>query len=461
MRTHTPWFRQDRGQMIVLAALAIVVLLGFLGLVVDVGRLYVARQQLSNACDAAVLAGAAKLATSANEAVRSAFDYYCRNTGGTPPVSPVSGTTYSISGTRDSVTVTTPYRSDPALIAVRAARTVPSVFMQLLGTQTTTVAASAVGRISLSALSHVSAMASADGQARTQPLGYRRSDGQRYAVVVIGNNVELGLDSAGHPVGTLVSGQNIYLRSNNGEGQAQYSDPAFPNSIVGNNLAPGLRNPALGSRPTMEYLDPAYYISGATNTGATYTGHQTLSGNNRTYGDITVNDGNLTITGNNISVGRIFLTRGNLIIDANNVSFNGFIYVNGNITITGNNPIGTVTFAASGYVRLTGSNFAITPADTQNHLIIYAGADASLGGAAYFGSPGFDPNAHYAYVQDNNLSTSGTIYAPYGYALLDGNNIDVRGSVIGESVVLNGNNIEVHFDPAFCPAGKPHVALTE
>src|SRR5579863_2307493 len=56
--------RED-GQVIVIMVLFLVVLLGFAGLVVDVGRVYVAQRELQQAVDAAALAAAQDLPTTA------------------------------------------------------------------------------------------------------------------------------------------------------------------------------------------------------------------------------------------------------------------------------------------------------------------------------------------------------------------------------------------------------------
>ena len=50
--------RRDEGQVIVITALVMVVLLAMTGLVIDVGRLYLAQRDLQKATDAAALAGA-------------------------------------------------------------------------------------------------------------------------------------------------------------------------------------------------------------------------------------------------------------------------------------------------------------------------------------------------------------------------------------------------------------------
>lgn len=53
--------RRQKGQVVVLLALAIFILVGFLAVVIDLGRLYVAKTGLQNAADAAALSGAKQL----------------------------------------------------------------------------------------------------------------------------------------------------------------------------------------------------------------------------------------------------------------------------------------------------------------------------------------------------------------------------------------------------------------
>lgn len=61
MRTRTGTLQQQRGATAVLAAIVIVLLVGILGLVIDLGVVYVRKTELQNAADAAALAGAREL----------------------------------------------------------------------------------------------------------------------------------------------------------------------------------------------------------------------------------------------------------------------------------------------------------------------------------------------------------------------------------------------------------------
>ena len=67
--------RDERGGVIIMVALALVVLLGMTALVVDVGGMYLARRQMVNAADAAALAGAHVDNNNEQQARRAAEDF--------------------------------------------------------------------------------------------------------------------------------------------------------------------------------------------------------------------------------------------------------------------------------------------------------------------------------------------------------------------------------------------------
>ena len=66
--------RREDGQALILMIVTLVVLLGFVGLVVDVGRAYLAQRQLQQAVDAAALAAGQTLPNS-TKALTQAIDY--------------------------------------------------------------------------------------------------------------------------------------------------------------------------------------------------------------------------------------------------------------------------------------------------------------------------------------------------------------------------------------------------
>ncbi len=72
-------WRNEQGSAIVMVCAALVVLIGMTALVVDVGRFYMVNYRLSNAADAAALAGIHELAESASSAENMALTYAQKN----------------------------------------------------------------------------------------------------------------------------------------------------------------------------------------------------------------------------------------------------------------------------------------------------------------------------------------------------------------------------------------------
>lgn len=120
--------REKKGSVVVIVALAMGVLLGFAALVVDVGLLYFNRVALSNAADAAALAGVQELPDRPEQAEALAISYAVKN------------------GAEQSRTVAT-VMPDRYSIAVRISRTVLLGFARVLGFDSVEVRASAKARV--------------------------------------------------------------------------------------------------------------------------------------------------------------------------------------------------------------------------------------------------------------------------------------------------------------------------
>ena len=102
--------RDERGQVIVLLAVLMVVLLGVCGLVIDGGNWMVNRREIQNAADAAALAGASQIPSGSSlPPIETAREQYANNGDPSDTVT-VTSTTYLTSG--DSVTVTASRKVD-------------------------------------------------------------------------------------------------------------------------------------------------------------------------------------------------------------------------------------------------------------------------------------------------------------------------------------------------------------
>jgi hypothetical protein len=103
---------RESGQVLPILAMLVVVLIGLLGLAIDVGRLYVAKAELSRSLDAAALAGVLELPDQGAAQSRAAA-YLSKNLPG--------------------ATASYPESSSQSVFKVNGTRNVPLVFMRVFG----------------------------------------------------------------------------------------------------------------------------------------------------------------------------------------------------------------------------------------------------------------------------------------------------------------------------------------
>ena len=124
--------RRESGQALVLAAAAMVLILGMAAMTIDVGMLLQERRDLQNAADAAALAGVQGLPASPADAIADATAWAEKNGIG--------------AGELEGVTVSTTYADDDT-VTVQVERDVPWLFARVLGRGSDTVHAHAVARV--------------------------------------------------------------------------------------------------------------------------------------------------------------------------------------------------------------------------------------------------------------------------------------------------------------------------
>lgn len=129
--------KNEDGQVLVLFALLIVVLMGFAALVIDVGMVALQKTNLQNAADAAALAGAQDLPT-VGTAKSTAVAFAGKNG--------LKATQNGVKKDGDTVTVTTPYKGESTEIEVVCTRNVQYSFARVLGFTDTDVTARAVAK---------------------------------------------------------------------------------------------------------------------------------------------------------------------------------------------------------------------------------------------------------------------------------------------------------------------------
>jgi len=116
--------RRESGQIVYLAAISLVMLLGFSALAVDIGMLYSTRRRMQTAADAAAIAGAT--------ALRDGQDY----TKSASDVTSFNGFTNSqnnVTVTVSEPTLPSPYPSGVTYVEVDITQSVPTYFLRTLG----------------------------------------------------------------------------------------------------------------------------------------------------------------------------------------------------------------------------------------------------------------------------------------------------------------------------------------
>ncbi|MHB8985491.1 MAG: pilus assembly protein TadG-related protein [Eubacteriales bacterium] len=123
-------FNDQRGLALVLVSAGMLAFMGFLALVSDVGIIVLNKHRLSNAVDAAALAGAQELPAHPEEAVTTAVIYALKN--GSQPENPLIS----------------PYEGHQnSMITVKASREVNLFFARAFGQNSATVTAQAAARV--------------------------------------------------------------------------------------------------------------------------------------------------------------------------------------------------------------------------------------------------------------------------------------------------------------------------
>ena len=122
--------RNEQGQVLLMFVILLPVIFGAVGFAVDVGFVAVNRRDLQNAAAAAALAAVQELPDT-GEALDLAYEYAEKN-----------GFVDGVDGVTVSVTI--PYAGNPDLVEVTITRSVPSVFMSVVGVSETDVGARAV-----------------------------------------------------------------------------------------------------------------------------------------------------------------------------------------------------------------------------------------------------------------------------------------------------------------------------
>jgi Flp pilus assembly protein TadG len=356
-------YRYARGQLIVLATLGLIALIGIVGLAVDIGYFYSARRQMQTAADAAAIAGTnAQLGSQGGSYQQAALD-----------VASLNGFTNGQNGVIITVgpPATPPNPTNNTYVEVDIAQPVPTTFLSVIGYKTINVSVRAVAGFTA-------------GPSCLYVL-------DRSAPSALSLNGNFNVNAS---CGILVDSSNsaAFSAVGNGSVTAQAIGVAGNYSATGNvKLTPTPHiNIAPAPDPLASLQPPA--VGNCTQQGVTNSGSYTVSGNNQV---VTVPPGvyakGVSISGNSAVVTFSAGTYGNNIsIGGNTLSatFNPGQYQNGgsgdSVDVSGNSKIvfnpGQYTFC--GAISITGNNnVTLSPG-------LYSGGISITGNATVAFNPG-------------------------------------------------------------------------
>ena len=349
--------RREEGSVAVIAALAMVVFLGFTALAVDMGAMYYAKTNLQNIADAAALAGAQEL-PNANEASDTAVQYALRN---------------GMSET--DILVTTPYSGDSSLIEVVCTQIKPYLFARVLGFEDQVITTRAVakkdslgGAFDYTLFSGSSSDMLKINGSNLYVQGNAHSN-QKFRI----NGSQQTITGAAEAVSSFaVNGSNITIGS----------IWAASISTNGSNLNIGQQVECPAPWIDMPDFSDAVQAE-AEAAGQYYENSMTFSGSYFSVDGSIYVDGDATVNGSHFQGKGCILATGDLRFNGSNLTNDSgdavcFYSANGDITINGScsglcgivyAPNGTITFNGSNQtihgrvignkIRINGSNFAV------------------------------------------------------------------------------------------------------
>ncbi|MBB5335729.1 pilus assembly protein TadG-related protein [Pectinatus brassicae] len=374
------YLKQKNGQMIVLFALTLPILLGMAGLAIDLGNLYYQKSYLQNMADAGAAAGAMYIVSATNhiEAEAEAQKYINLNSKSDESITVTYPTTIKKTGTT----------YDPStMIIVNVSKNVKTYFIQLLtGTNTYTISARATAQmtnipsgpfayslfsgsstdpLTISGNTHVTG--NAHSNQNLEISGNASLLGNAEAV----GNITLGGSSSVTSVtahgNILISGSSTVSSSTqNSSNVTNIPMPDFANEIQTNAEAVG-QSYTKDPKWKNSTLSGAIYVNDdvkiSSNNTISSTGQLLVNGTITISGNLTAADNTnqqqlaiyslsnandaITISGNTTIDGIIYAPKGNVKITGN-VTVNGSIVaktisISGHLTVNGTNPISVPT----------------------------------------------------------------------------------------------------------------------
>jgi Flp pilus assembly protein TadG len=316
------YFVSENGQAMVVAALSMIVIMGFAAFGIDTGRLLIQESNMQNIADAAALAAAQDLPTP-SASIATALNYANQNG--------MKSTQSGIAFEGDTVTVVAPFAGDTKKVEVICSRKVDFIFARVLGYTDKTVTAKAVAEVTTAAGAIFNyAVFAGEGQA-----SFGGSDHNFGGSVYGRDGVSLG--NKANVTGNVVSTSSGTINSGSGS--------VITGSVIGNSAA--IQMPdfseqikaqaiVVNSQAEFNNVVNGKKVSGPIYVNGNVTINGRINGTGVIYASGTIAFANDTILQTSSDHILFYAAKGDLKFNGGNGVNVGILYVpNGKITVNG------------------------------------------------------------------------------------------------------------------------------
>jgi Flp pilus assembly protein TadG len=422
--------RHQDGQVIALFCLAMLVVLGFAALAVDIGFLYATRRNMQTAADAAAIAGSNALNSgeSLDTAKSAAKDVASLNG--------YADGTNSVSVNVKSPPANPPNPTDGTYVEVDVTKPVQTYFMRALGYNTVSVSTTAIAGFApapdcVLALDKTAqnALVASGGSKLTTTCG-----------VVVDSNSSSGLVVSGGS--TLDAGSVGVVASTETQASSGVTPPYVPNITSVPDPLASVTQPTMGACNALTANGHGYTATnGATISQGTYCGGITVSGGNT----LNLNPGTYILVGGGLQV------NGSSNLIGNGVTFFNTVWVTGN-------PAGNNVGNANQYKPVVFSGGSTTN--------LTAPTTGALKGILFFQDRNLPSNDKGPSGPQNTISGgsgavfSGAVYFPSTPLVFSGGSAvnPENVSLIGDTVTISGASAYV--GPPTGPSYTPPITAS-
>ncbi len=352
----------QKGGVLAFVMASMLFFLALVGMVADLGFVYLEHARLQNAVDAAALAGALSLPNKTDKATSNANLYYGQNLLPDDP--------------NKKITLTPTYSNNSNQINIRVDGSADTYFLNGVGKFLKALGISSTDMSKMTITVYAAALVKTGASAAGHCFDYTIFSGSDFDMLPL-NGSGLYVDGSVHSDDNLkINGANITV-TGLAEAVAQIN-------VNGTNIIIGSQSPNTGVHIDM----PDYSSQIQASALIKLNGNQQYNGNGlNVTGNMFIN-GDFQMNGTTITGTGTILATGNIKNNGNNITHTGasgqvcYYSQNGDITINGNNiTIDGILYAPKGAIHINGNNITINGRIVANTVQIN-GSGLRVNGAA-------------------------------------------------------------------------------